>query len=326
VLVLCRDPEAGAGSISGAAVALSSLDKIGPNAVAFAVHLVLAVPLALPWAALRWRWLVRRPWAFLSATLAAALLPQPVSGPHFPLALAPVAGLGAAALAELLGDGLRRRDAVQVSLGLWMLLPVAAVPYTHFPAKYLLASAPAAAILVARALAAAPALSRSLLAATAAAGVLLGVAILRADAALAGLGRDAARALAAPQVAAGKRVWYVGHWGFQWYAEEAGARFLPPRPSLLAPGDLVVASLACDPQVKVESLGRPLERLARLELSGPGGRVMDRASGAGFYSNFWGYLPWSWGEGVAESVELWRVGAAGDEAATAARSSPAASQ
>lgn len=330
VLALTRDPQAGAGSIAGAAVALSSLDKVGPNAVAFCVHWVLALPFALPWAALRWRWLLRRPWAFLLASAGAALLPQPPLGPQFPVALAPVAGLGAAVLVDLVGDALRRRDAIQLSLGAWMLLPLAALPYTHFPAKYLLACAPAATILVARTMAASPGPSRRLLAATAVAGVALGVAILRADAAVAGLARDAARALVAPQVAAGRRVWYVGHWGFQWYAEQAGARFFPMRPPFPAPGDLVLSSLHCEPQIDVWKMTEDLAHLVRIEHSAPGGRVMDRASGAGFYSNFWGYLPWSWGSGVVEAIELWRVapgaGSGAARAPAAARSRPAASQ
>ena len=67
-------------------------------------------------------------------------------------------------------------------------------------------------------------------------GVVLGVALLRADAALAGAGRRAGPTLIAPRVAAGERVWFVGHWGFQWYAERAGARIVTTTPPYPAPG------------------------------------------------------------------------------------------
>jgi len=37
-----------------------------------------------------------------------------------------------------------------------------------------------------------------------------------------GFSRVAAETLIAPAVKSGQRVWYVGHWGFQWYAEKQG--------------------------------------------------------------------------------------------------------
>jgi hypothetical protein len=30
--------------------------------------------------------------------------------------------------------------------------------------------------------------------------------------------------------------------------------------------------------------------------------------GAGFYSNGWGYLPWTWRRGELARFEVWRVG------------------
>jgi hypothetical protein len=209
-------------------------------------------------------------------------------------------------VAELLADAFRRRDGVQLTLGLWLLLALPTAVYVHLPSKYLLASAPAAAILVARARAEAPRRGRPVLAVTAVAGVLLGIAILRADAAFAGLGRTAARALIAPRVAAGQNVWYVGHWGFQWYAERAGARFFPIQPPFPGEGDLVVASAMSEPHIVVGEMDA-LVPVGRLESREAGGRVMDRASGAGFFSNSWGYLPWSWGDGLVERFDVLQV-------------------
>jgi hypothetical protein len=34
---------------------------------------------------------------------------------------------------------------------------------------------------------------------------------------------------------------------------------------------------------------------------------MDRRTGSGFFSNSWGYLPWSWGDGVIDAYDVWRV-------------------
>ena len=228
------------------------------------------LPLGLPWLVLRWRALLRQPFTYLAAAAAAVVL-----------------------LLEGVGHRL-------------FLIALPVTLYVHMPSKYLLASAPAAAILVARALASRPpALARALLAATVVLGVALGVLILRADAAFAGLGRRAAAEMIAPQVAAGRNVWFAGHWGFQWYAEKAGARCLTITPPLPLHGDLAVSSL--------RSFGHTIhlypERklLATLEDGAPGGRIMSMNLGSGFYSNGWGYLPWAWGDEVLDSFSLWEL-------------------
>ena len=168
-------------------------------------------------------------------------------------------------------------------------------------------AAPAAALLLVLGLRqAAPARARRIVGATVVGGLLLGVLILRADGALAGMGRRAAGELIAPRVARGERVWFAGHWGFQWYAERAGGRPLttsPPRP---ARGDLVVAA-SVTPTDRVLEVVPGRQLVETLVDARPGGRVMSRASGAGFYSNGWGFLPWSWGTGDVERFEVWRV-------------------
>jgi hypothetical protein len=34
---------------------------------------------------------------------------------------------------------------------------------------------------------------------------------------------------------------------------------------------------------------------------------MDRSAGAGFYTEGYGYLPWSWGTGEVDHYELWKI-------------------
>jgi len=225
---------------------------------------------------------------------------------HHALLIAPAAGLGAGVLWDVLGEGWRRRDAIQIVLGLSLLIALPVVIYMHMPSKYLLASAPTASILVGRALAArSRTLSRAILGATVVAGVVLGLLIIRADAAFSELGRRAANELIAPQVAAGRNVWFAGHFGFQWYAEKAGARCLTMTPPLPLCGDLAVSSL--------NSFGYAInlfpkrKLLATLEDNTPGGRIMDKSLGSGFYSNPWGYLPWAWGDDVLDQFSLWRL-------------------
>jgi hypothetical protein len=307
LLVLIRDPAPTAPSILAESKLTLSVGRVGPNAVAFATHWALFLPLALPWTLLRPREVLRRWWVLLAAGGAAYLVLRVANRASIPNAA--LAGLGIAVLWDILADGLGRRDAVQVGLGLWLLLPLVAVPYLHFPAKYNLLAAPAAVLLVAR-LAAQPGGVRARLGVggTAVLGVALGVAVLRADAAFADLGRRAAAELVAPQVAQGHRVWFLGHWGFHWYAERAGARTITLTPPYPRPGDLVVSSLNSD---KGNHLMPMVLRdfrfayLGHLEDRTPGGRVMTE--GAGFFSNNSGYLPWAWGTDVLDLFVLWRV-------------------
>jgi hypothetical protein len=303
--LLTRDPAGPATALAGAARTFSSPSNVGRNVVAFATHWSLVLPLGLPWLVLRWRALVRRPVTYVAAAAAALVLLLEGEG-HRLFLIAPAAALGAAALWDILADGWRRRDATQAVLGLALLVALPVTLYLHMPSKYLLASAPLAAILVARALASrSRALVRALLCATVVLGVTLGVLILRADANFAGLGRRAAAELIAPEVAAGRNVWFAGHWGFQWYAEKAGARCLTITPPLPLHGDLAVSSL--------RSFGHAIhlypERklLATLEDGTPGGRIMSMNLGSGFYSNTWGYLPWAWGDEVLDSFSLWEL-------------------
>jgi hypothetical protein len=142
---------------------------------------------------------------------------------------------------------------------------------------------------------------------TAVLGSLLGLAMLRADANFAGAGRAAAATLIAPRVAAGQQVWYVGHWGFQWYAERAGARFFSLSPPYPMPGDLVVESRNSNPQIDTDLIREVLVPVGLLEDATPGGRLMDRKAGAGFFSNTWGYLPWAWSDEPIDSFFTWRV-------------------
>jgi hypothetical protein len=303
-LWLTRDPAADATAWLGATRRYSALGSLVPNAAAWAAHWTLALPFALPWAALRGRALARQPvlWLVLLVALSVAL--RAPEGARYVWQAAAIA-LGAGAVADVLWDAWRRRDRVQLALGAWLLVPLAAAPYVHLPAKYLLAAAPAAAILVARAAAPAPLRGRAVVGLAALAGVALGVAILRADAALAGLGRRAAEQWIAPRVAAGQDVWFAGHWGFQWYAERAGARPLTVAPPHPRAGDLLVSSARAWGGAVELVPGR--QRIDLLQDAGPGGRIMSFALGAGFYSNYFGLLPWAWGDDPSDRLELWEI-------------------
>jgi hypothetical protein len=292
---LVRDPLAAGGGALGVAAAYATWRTIIPNFIAFLTHFVLVLPLALPWMLLRRR---HMPWRLLwvLTPLAAVVFFRPRPAP---LWTAPVAMLSVLVLADVLWDAWTRGDRRQLFLGAWLFLALPVLPYVHLPSKYLVASAPAVAILVALRI------RRSVLAASVAAGALLGVLILQADARLAGLWRSGAAELIAPRVRAGERVWFAGSWGFYWYAERAGARPLSWTPPLPQPGDVVVVSSSClRREIEIVPKYRVLEVS---EDSTPGGRIFGGFRQAGFYANAFGYLPWTWGRDTINRFEVWRV-------------------
>jgi len=309
VALVVRDPHPAPGVLASP---VGALDRVPRNVVAFAAGWVLTVPLAIPWMLLRPRELLRRWPVFVAATACAGAVLVMTRSPQVAIAL--VAGGGVAVIVDILVDAGSRRDTTQLALGLWLLIPLAPAPYMHLPPKFLLAAVPAAAILVARRLGSRDEVRGWLaLAGVATMGVALSVAILAADAAFAEVGRRATAELIAPGVARGDRVWFVGSWGFHWYATAAGARPVTvtiPHPE---PGDLVAISERSSPSTKaLELLGRyPRATLVgRVEAEARGGRVMDAPSGAGFFSNLTGYLPWTWSAGRLDRIDLWRLDAA----------------
>jgi hypothetical protein len=80
-------------------------------------------------------------------------------------------------------------------------------------------------------------------------GVLLGLLFYVVDLRDAVAQKEAAERAAEQIRQAGGNVWYVGHWGFQFYAERAGMRALVPEESEPQPGDwLVVLDKRCAQQ------------------------------------------------------------------------------
>jgi hypothetical protein len=265
-----------------------SMSRVVPNLVAFLVHLALAALLTFPWLIERWK---QMPWRLLWVMV--PLTAAAYFGLH-PAAkwTAIPAMLSAIVLADIAIDG-------QWFLGAWLLLPLAALPYVHLPPKYLVATAPAMAVLIAARA------RRGVMTGAVIAGAALGVLIIRADAHLAELWREGAARFVAPHVRAGERVWFAGSWGFYWYGEHAGARPLTSTPPYPHAGDIVVVSSG--------GLGKQIEVVAKHTLiesaedATPGGRIFGGAPAAGFYSNGFGNVPWTWGHDIINRFEVWRV-------------------
>ena len=301
---LTREPSTGGVGATGLAFRTSfDWREFYLKALSMGVQWTLVTPLVAGWI---WfhgretrRWLLRAP-------LAIALMPVGYAvhgrrGAAYSVLLA----LTLCTLAEMLADSFQRRDHRQLMLSAWALLPVPILLYSQFAGKYLVAIAPAIAILLVARLGTG---WKARWPVWGLAAVLLveGVTMLNADARFAEMGRTAAVRFIAPLVSRGEHVWVASQWGFLWYGERAGAQCLdvdlPARPK---PGDYVaLGHLEWGFDFLQDYRAQLLDKITYRE---PGIRLMNANDDAGFYLHHWGALPWAWGSGELNRYELWRM-------------------
>lgn len=292
------------GPATGATDVLIGRGHILINLLAYFRYLCFPIPFTLVWLATHWR----------KAKLLIVLPGIPILIAHFMVSPSrslihewPIAAVlyGLTALVDMVYQYLKSRDHIGILLSFWILGPLPAVIYAHFPIKYMLTILPAVVLILTRLLST---LSKrrqalaygALLASCTAYSVLL----LRADADFAEYGRRAAAELIAPHVVKGEKVWYGGQWGFYWYAQEAGARISKPGEPGPNPGDLLAVGL-------MEGGDATLKRFPNRELidsrsyDSPHGRTMGY--GAGLYSNSFGNALWVWNPRSTNVYQLWRV-------------------
>lgn len=311
-LLVSRDPHSGTGVVSSTRF-FATISAWPRNFIGFLSALALTLPLSIPWAILRPHAVSQRA-LWMGAVL--AVIGIALTVPAICLPVAPVVALSALCLADLIRSAWQRRDKTDLALTAWLFLSAPVLFYIHFAPKYPVPSAPAVCILICRLLLplrdphAAPPSQRGTRVALAAVAVgsLLSVLIVRTDAAFADLGRRAARELIAPQVQRGERVWFCGHWGFQWYAQKAGAHPMTRTPPLPQPGDLIAASLRAE--CHLMPLVSKHQTLASVSDSRFGGRIMALEAGAGFFSNGAGFYPFMFSTKPLDQIDLVRVLAA----------------
>jgi hypothetical protein len=91
-------------------------------------------------------------------------------------------------------------------------------------------------------------------------------------------------------------VWIVGHWGFEWYATQAGMKLYDNEKSILQDGDYVVrAEYVHQQQIPVQEEAR-LKTIRRIEVAAPAAtwlRTTFTDQWGGYYSYGYPYiLPW----------------------------------
>jgi hypothetical protein len=117
------------------------------------------------------------------------------------------------------------------------------------------------------------------------------------------------RQVAAQMPATEGRIFFTGDWGFRFYMERAGHRYLWAGGDAPADGDLVVnPRIAGLPELPPGVAGRAT-LLRTLEVPGHLPiRLMSPEAGAGYYSYAWGLLPFWFARAPLERFDIYRVG------------------
>jgi 4-amino-4-deoxy-L-arabinose transferase-like glycosyltransferase len=104
------------------------------------------------------------------------------------------------------------------------------------------------------------------------------------------------------------QAFYGGEWGFRYYFAEAGVKQLSPQSGPLSPGDWIVRprlALPYELDARTSALAVPIRRTnynVRTPL-----RLLDWQSPAGFYSTFWGKIPFSFSWSSLEELDIRRI-------------------
>jgi hypothetical protein len=280
--------------------ALTAFRNVPRNLVGFLAFQALTGPLLV-------YWLLSAGWR--KAAAVAAMIAAGIA-----LSFAPSANLSTYAIPAALGlcfvaaCVLLVRDLRYAApLVVWLCAGLVALPYVYMSAKYLLPGVPAAALLIVlhggRARQPRYPLTIAVLIAL---GWICGALIIIGDTTLANSQRRAVAERIAPAVRRGRTVWAGGQWTFLHYAERAGARALGNTPPLPQLADLVVIS-------RLDYYGRfkdlPFERdlVSTWVDRRCGVFVLNRSLAAGFFSNRFGFLPFSLGCAELNRYDVYRV-------------------
>ncbi len=222
---------------------------------------------------------------------------------------------GISVLALAGADVFRRRDACSWLLVLWVFGTFLFTAFFNWTVngRSLLPMAPAVGILIARRLEQNGLSSRNpfprgamfCLIASAA----LAFLVAQSDFLLAVATRQSARLVCANYKSSAGNLWFQGHWGFQYYMEQAGAWALDVKHSRLRPGDTLA--------LPMNNVAFPLNMqnmVLQETFSGSGPRwfsTWNTPIGAGFYAASWGPLPFAAGRTRPEIVSVYVVKPAG---------------
>jgi hypothetical protein len=100
-------------------------------------------------------------------------------------------------------------------------------------------------------------------------------------------------------------IWFCGHWGFQWYMEQNGARAFDPDQEIPAGGLVIIPSNNSNLLTFPQGMLRPRD-LITLETF-PWLSTQNAKTGAGFYSSLAGPLPFAFGPAAQEQFRVYTI-------------------
>jgi len=209
----------------------------------------------------------------------------------YALQLAVYGATGVGIVLLWLVDFIKRRDAYSALLGLWIIGTLVFTVFFNWTvnARSILPMAPAVAILLARAAQEAMA-RRARLVVPVALSLLVSLFLAWSDYSLAASAKEAANTIADKYSNGPGRLWFQGHWGFQYYLEEHGGKAIEWAGFVVKPGDAVafpfnntgLRLLPTGEFTVVDDIRYEPSRFVSTMTLGPG---------AGFYASEWGPLP-----------------------------------
>ena len=221
---------------------------------------------------------------------------------------------GVFVLGLVVQDFWRERSSESVFLGLWVLGTFFFAGFLNWTvnARSVLPLIPAAAILLARRFDRFPAIPTRTLTVQVGivllASALLSLWITAGDSELANSERSAAALVYHKTLNEGRTVWFVGHWGFQYYLESLGVAPLDLTAPQAHSGDFVVIAENNSHFAAVlpafiasrENVELPVRSWAT---------TISSELGAGFYASVWGPMPYAIGPVPSERYSIIRLGA-----------------
>jgi hypothetical protein len=230
---------------------------------------------------------------------------------------------GLLTLALTVTDFWKRRDANSMLLGIWVVGTFVFSSFLNWTvnARTVLPLIPAAGILIARRLETTQLDTmdfkrmrlqwarrvRLQVAGALAVSAALSIWLVDADTRVANLAREAAYKVESQTRNEGGTLWYDGHWGFQYYMDQLGALPMSTNDFPIRPGDHVVVA---------ENNGLTLDFLQDLSFQKESVLKFSNRSmastiswqrGAGFYSSYFGPLPFTFGRVPPERYSLVRA-------------------
>lgn len=225
-------------------------------------------------------------------------------GVEFQILLWSTGGLSVLALAVL--DAWHQRDANSWLLALWVVgsFVYAAFFYFMVNGRAILPMAPAVAILIARRfdqnVSRLP-LGRKVALVTSAALSLLAAC---ADFQNATSARKTAEMVCANYSPASGRLWFQGHWGFQYYMQAKGAWPVDFEHPGVAAGDFLAMPELNSNEFPLNPQKSALDRVFSVR-EFPWFATLNEKVGAGFYSSYWGPLPFAIGRVPPQQVSVY---------------------